>query len=842
MKKIILFLVFLMVPLIITLAYAANYGRGTHGRGLYGIGVSVPPQINITKIGPTSAKNISVIGSYGTDGTISNITVVMNDSYTVSANINTTSKKWNATVNLTEGWNKFYVLANDTSGNRANVTSSSQGASILSDTTNPAINLTAPKNTSSVANNSLITFKVSDLSLTGAFYTINDGSTRSFNGIYQIRVNASEWVNGINYVIVNATDDASNVETKNYTFSYSNTYDVALNSSINVVVTELNQTNSTVNNLKDSAVLQSIVNNSAVQISVQDYNKTLQLLNVTAKISDAVNSMQTLYQDILSANSTNQSNATKIATINDKLNQISIIKNTTILSVDVNLFNPNLTVQVDSSTKSNVTQTLIDAAGGLSATEKESFKQASAALQDKTTILNKAQVLTQTFLNGRTQNTTLFEKNITLTETQSGQFYVNEIIDKNITGNNNLKASTDITNKVPQPLTIVTDDPAVRWTFSDSSSADVAYSIDNSVDSDSVDGSKTVITTVPTSSGGGSGGETGGGGGGETGGGTSGGGGGIPIKVVTDFSIDKNSLKVVLKQGQTRTETLRIKNTGTSIFDVKTILVDIDKFIVSTGANEITTTLQPNEEKTIELNFKALQGQKPDIYPGKIKFKSPSTEKELVGIVEVDSAEPLFDASIQVLPSSKEVYPGEQAIVEVNLVNIRGFGRVDVDVEYIIKDLQGNDIVTQHETLAVETQAKFTKSLLLPSDLKPGTYVASVRVTYGDSVGTGSDLFEVKAKTIKLFPVQIKDYRTILIIVGIVILLGGVMFSAYKFGYLRTKAPKTEQEQVKQLQQEEQTQKLKNELEALEKAHAAGFISDESYQSSKKRLEEKINK
>lgn len=340
--------------------------------------------------------------------------------------------------------------------------------------------------------------------------------------------------------------------------------------------------------------------------------------------------------------------------------------------------------------------------------------------------------------------------------------------------------------------------------------------------------------------GGGGGGGSSGGGGGTSGGG--GGGGPSPIPIITDFSTDKTALKVVLKQGQTKTETLSIKNTGTTIFDIKTDFSDVSKFKVSPTEHEITTTLQPNEEKTIELIFKALENEKPDIYPAKIKLKSPSVEKEIAAVVEVDSAEPLFDVDIDVLPQSKKVFAGQEVLTEVNLFNVRGFGRVDVSVEYSIKDLTGNVLTTEHETLAVETQAKFTRSLLVPSDLLPGTYVVVVKVIYGDSTGVSSDLFEVQAKTIRLTFTQLKDYRLIILISGIVMLAIVLIFSGYKFVYIKKKAPKTKEEAVKVLREEEKAQKLRKELEALESAYKSGFISEESYQKDKKRIEDKLNR
>jgi uncharacterized membrane protein YgcG len=330
---------------------------------------------------------------------------------------------------------------------------------------------------------------------------------------------------------------------------------------------------------------------------------------------------------------------------------------------------------------------------------------------------------------------------------------------------------------------------------------------------------------------------------GSGGGASSGGGGGGPpaAPVVTDFSLDKTSIKVILKQGETKKEMLKIKNIGTTIFDVKAILEEIGKFKVEPATEEIVTSLSPNEEKTIEFVFKALENEKPEIYPGKITLKSPSSRKEIAAIVEVDSAQPLFDVDVEVLPDSKKVYPGQEVSLDVSLFNVRGFGRVDVEIEYSIKDLKGNVIAAEHETLAVETQAKFTRRILVPSYLEPGSYVAFAKVTYADSVGVSSDLFEVQAKTIKLSLVQLKDYRIILAILAGALIFGSLIFMAYKFRpSLKKKAPATPEEEVKQIKEEEKAEKLRKELKALESAYKSGFISEESYKRDKKRIEDKL--
>ena len=235
MKKIKHFLLFLLLIImnllfIIIFAHSQRSGVGIF-INVFGADTA-PPSINITKLAPTSTGNVTLAGTYSDESALANMTIEFNSSYKVRASFNAVPKTWSAAANLSEGWNKFYVLVYDALGNFANVTSSSQGASVLLDTTKPAINLTSPQNESSVANSSVITFKISDLSLADVFYTINSGATASFNSVYELRAGTSDWVNGANHIIVNATDLANNVERKNFAFTFTNNYAVVLNNSI----------------------------------------------------------------------------------------------------------------------------------------------------------------------------------------------------------------------------------------------------------------------------------------------------------------------------------------------------------------------------------------------------------------------------------------------------------------------------------------------------------------------------------------------------------------------------------------------------------------------------------
>ena len=105
-----------------------------------------------------------------------------------------------------------------------------------------------------------------------------------------------------------------------------------------------------------------------------------------------------------------------------------------------------------------------------------------------------------------------------------------------------------------------------------------------------------------------------------------------------------------------------------------------------------------------------------------------------------------FDVDVEIPTRYKEVLPGEEVLVQLTLHNLERIGRVDVDVEYGIEDMQGNKIVSEDTTLAVEFQVSVVRSLDVPFDTRPGDYLLFARARYNGVVGTGSSLFRVIAK------------------------------------------------------------------------------------------------
>ena len=119
------------------------------------------------------------------------------------------------------------------------------------------------------------------------------------------------------------------------------------------------------------------------------------------------------------------------------------------------------------------------------------------------------------------------------------------------------------------------------------------------------------------------------------------------------------------------------------------------------------------------------------------------------------------------------VAPGELLPVQVNLTNFGGGKRVDVTINYHILDRNGNDVVTENETVAVETTASYIKIIQIPRNVPPGQYTAEARITYqGQKVSaTANYQFTVERKIAGMFVSQFAVYGIITVFVGIVFVI-----------------------------------------------------------------------
>lgn len=210
-------------------------------------------------------------------------------------------------------------------------------------------------------------------------------------------------------------------------------------------------------------------------------------------------------------------------------------------------------------------------------------------------------------------------------------------------------------------------------------------------------------------------------------------------------------------------------------------------------------------------------------------------DKNGTRVLLFDSTKQLFDIAVHVLPEYKKIFQGDEMLMQITLLNLRGFGSGNVNVKYSIKDSKGNVIASEQEPVFVETQAKFIRKLEIPAEIAPGIYAVAVEASTDVAVGSGSDIFEIMSRYKYQYPQELRYY-----LIGFAALVALAIIFILAFHGLKVLRKKKEITALRKKMPLEKMRKLESELMALEEAYKSGFISTESYEKEKKRVEETL--
>lgn len=226
---------------------------------------------------------------------------------------------------------------------------------------------------------------------------------------------------------------------------------------------------------------------------------------------------------------------------------------------------------------------------------------------------------------------------------------------------------------------------------------------------------------------------------GDGGGGGGGGGAGqfglAKVVPLHSFHVSEEEVKATVKQSQSVEKILTITNDGKVplVFKLTNPLA-----IVSLFPKEFI--LQPGEQKRISLLINPQRDAIPDIYTGIITVAGGPLRKNIVLIIEIESDRVLFDGSIELRRTVLQ--PGD--ILE-GTYTITGLLPGTVLVTYTISDLASNLYYLTDEKLTIENQVSFAKNIPLPKDIPPGEYLVAMRMRYGNSFATATEVFMVQS-------------------------------------------------------------------------------------------------
>tara|TARA_Y100000310_G_scaffold341354_1_gene440227 strand:+ start:112 stop:1989 length:1878 start_codon:yes stop_codon:yes gene_type:complete len=221
---------------------------------------------------------------------------------------------------------------------------------------------------------------------------------------------------------------------------------------------------------------------------------------------------------------------------------------------------------------------------------------------------------------------------------------------------------------------------------------------------------------------------------------------------------------------------ITVTNTGT---DRITLLIDQVALEDIVRFTETTLTLAPSESKTITVDL--LVPEEAGVYTGKISFSADARSKFALIALNVESERGLFDISVDIPDQYKQIIQGDKVTSQITMIQAGLQQKVDVTLQYLIKDFNGDEFLRESETLAVFKQKSFRKTFQT-SGLPTGDYVIGVELVYPEGIATASSQFTV----IDAFSVvedSTNDVNLVLIaaIVLFLVLVAGFLLVMHKY-------------------------------------------------------------
>ena len=263
-----------------------------------------------------------------------------------------------------------------------------------------------------------------------------------------------------------------------------------------------------------------------------------------------------------------------------------------------------------------------------------------------------------------------------------------------------------------------------------------------------------------------------------TGGGGGGGGPGTAEAEDWDYGLDvePSSLSYEMTKNEALTDSLTFTNLMVFDQDVELQVSGVREFV---DLEQEEFTLERDEVKDVEVFI--ISGEDLGTFTGNVGVQGNNTHIDVPVIIEVESLNVLFDASIDLPLGIDLVSPGDTIPAQITVFSVGSPRKVDVILNYYLKDMDNNILWQKSETLAVEDQISFEDFLEIPSDLRSGSYVLALDVVYSTSVATSSTMFTVMDEERAMISFEKNQTLLLFLIVLMVILIAGVLVLHYAF-------------------------------------------------------------
>jgi len=213
-------------------------------------------------------------------------------------------------------------------------------------------------------------------------------------------------------------------------------------------------------------------------------------------------------------------------------------------------------------------------------------------------------------------------------------------------------------------------------------------------------------------------------------------GGGVKVKDIVIVPKEIN-LKMAINTNQK--EIIKITNEGSSTKKLSVYQTDLNKMVI---LEDSLVTIAPGETKELEVIFVA--SDEVGIFTGKIFIDG----YDVLVTLNVKTKLLLFDSNIVVLNRNYKISQGKELRTKVGLIPMGDEERLDVTLNYVIKDYEGKVYLTQSETVLVEHEMDFKRNFetgMLPL----GDYIIGLELVYPGGVAPSSAHFEIVEKSLE---------------------------------------------------------------------------------------------
>ena len=237
-----------------------------------------------------------------------------------------------------------------------------------------------------------------------------------------------------------------------------------------------------------------------------------------------------------------------------------------------------------------------------------------------------------------------------------------------------------------------------------------------------------------------------------------------------NFSVNTEEIIIKLKQGETTKREIILTNDGNEkiSFSLEATPL-IAQFL---RIDKTNFELEPGRAEIVALDFSIREETIPNFYLGKLIVKANGIEKEILIGIEIVTKRPLFDVNINLPEKFQNILPGEEIYYKIELFNLGDVNRqVDVSVEHKLLDMNGNEILSEHQSVAVQTKLEYIKEIKIPENLPYGKYIIYVRAFYDGEVASASVWFNVGKKVPDILKILLYTILFLIIVLLVVLII-----------------------------------------------------------------------